>query len=124
MTPRVLVITGRVTPADVPGLCARIEALLYDAVRAGAPAAPVECDVGGVVRPGLALVEALARLALAASRAGAGELRLRNAPAGLRDLLDLVGLADAITPPRPRPGGPGSRTAGTSAGCPGSSAAR
>ena len=110
MTPRVFVITGRVTRADVPGLCDRVETLLCDAVRATGPPAPVVCDVGGVVRPGLALVEALARLGLVVRRAGAGELRLRNVPAGLRALLDLVGLAGvagigvppAVSTPLPR----------------------
>lgn len=96
MTPHVLVITGRVTRADVPGLCDRLEALLYDAVEAAGPSAVVDCDVGGVVRPDLALVEAIARLGLVVRRAGAGELRLRNVPAGLQALLDLVGLADVV----------------------------
>ncbi|MFH8757177.1 STAS domain-containing protein [Streptomyces atroolivaceus] len=92
MTPNALVLTGRITRADVPGLCARLEALL-----SGAPeAAVVDCDVGGVVRPDLALVEAVARLGLVARRAGDVELRLRNVPAELRALLGLVGLTDVV----------------------------
>ncbi|HWU12017.1 MAG TPA: STAS domain-containing protein [Streptomyces sp.] len=92
MTPNALVVTGRVTRADVPGLCAELEALL-----SGAPeAAMVDCDVGGVVRPDLTLVEAVARLGLVARRAGGVELRLRNVPAELGALLDLVGLADVV----------------------------
>ncbi|MEU1122565.1 STAS domain-containing protein [Streptomyces sp. NPDC005899] len=90
MTPNALVVTGRVTPADVPALRAELESLL-----AGAPeAAVVDCDVGGVVCPDLALVEAVARLGLVARRAGA-RLRLRNVPGELRSLLALVGLTDA-----------------------------
>ncbi|MFG2594162.1 STAS domain-containing protein [Streptomyces sp. NPDC048438] len=92
MTPNALVLTGRITRADVPGLCARLEALL-----SGAPeAAAVDCDVGGVVHPDLALVEAVARLGLVARRAGGVELRLRNVPAELGALLDLVGLGDVV----------------------------
>ncbi|MEU0301791.1 STAS domain-containing protein [Streptomyces sp. NPDC006175] len=92
MTPNALVLTGRVTRTDVPGLCARLEALL-----SGAPeTAVVDCDVGGVVHPDLALVEAVARLGLVARRAGGVELRLRNVPAELGALLDLVGLGDVV----------------------------
>ncbi|MDX3057787.1 STAS domain-containing protein [Streptomyces sp. NE06-03E] len=92
VTPNALVLTGRITRADVPGLCARLEALL-----SGAPeAAVVDCDVGGVVRPDLALVEAVARLGLVARRAGGAELRLRNVPAELGTLLDLMGLAQVL----------------------------
>ncbi|MFJ8858188.1 STAS domain-containing protein [Streptomyces sp. NPDC102451] len=98
VTPYALVLTGRITRADVPGLCARLEALL-----ARAPgAAGVDCDVGGVVRPDLALVEAIARLGLVARRGGA-ELRLRNVPAELGALLDLVGLAEVVGNLRPAP---------------------
>lgn len=98
LTPNALVLTGRITRADVPGLCARMEALLDDCRDAGTPAAPtvVDCDVGGVLRPDLALVEALARLGLVARRAGGVEIRLRNVPGELRLLLDLVGLADVV----------------------------
>jgi anti-anti-sigma regulatory factor len=45
--------------------------------------------------PDLATIEALARLQLAARRAGI-ELRLRNVSAELRELLALVGLDDAL----------------------------
>ncbi|MGW1817825.1 STAS domain-containing protein [Streptomyces sp. NPDC002125] len=96
-TPNALVLTGRVTRADVPDLCARLEALLSRAPGA----AVVECDVGGVVRPDLALVEAMARLGLVARRAGGVELRLLNVPAELGALLDLVGLTDVVRNVRP-----------------------
>lgn len=95
MTPNALVLTGRITRADVPGLCAELEALLRGREDAGQPAA-VDCDVGGVLRPDLALVEVLARLGLVARRAGGVELRLCNVPGELRALLDLVGLADVV----------------------------
>ncbi|AWL40251.1 MULTISPECIES: STAS domain-containing protein [Streptomyces] len=89
--PKALVLTGRVTRADVPGLCAELEALLT------VPGTTVvDCDVGGVTDPDLALVEAVARLALVARRAGGVVLRLRDAPAGLRSLLALVGLAEVL----------------------------
>ena len=44
----------------------------------------------------LSAVDRLARLQLAARRAGCS-LRLRNAPSRLRELLDLAGLSDIIT---------------------------
>ncbi|MFD9600365.1 STAS domain-containing protein [Streptomyces sp. NBC_01224] len=97
MTPIVLVVTGRVTRAAVPGLCAELESLLYDpegAVRD--PDAGVDCDVGGVVQADLTLVEAIARLGLVARRAGGRRLRLRNTPPELQSLLDMVGLADVV----------------------------
>lgn len=98
LTPNALVLTGRVTRADVPALCARLEALLDGRAVAVPPAAAtvVDCDVGGVIRPDLALVEAVARLGLVARRAGDVELRLRNVPAELAALLDLVGLTDVV----------------------------
>ena len=46
-------------------------------------------------RPGLELVDRLARWQLAARRVG-GRIRLRDASGDLRGLLDLVGLADAV----------------------------
>ncbi|MFD6532962.1 STAS domain-containing protein [Streptomyces sp. NPDC060184] len=88
--PITLVVTGPVTRADVPELCAALDRLL---AAPGHAAAPVECDLTGVVRPGLTAVEALARLSLTARRAGRGPLRLRGTPPELRTLLDLVGLA-------------------------------
>ncbi|MFF9506256.1 STAS domain-containing protein [Streptomyces sp. NPDC014724] len=97
MSPIALVVTGRVTRDSVPGLCAELESLLDGAEGAVRdPDAEVDCDVGGVVQPDLALVEAIARLGLVARRAGGGRLRLRNAPPELRSLLDLVGLADVV----------------------------
>lgn len=103
---KALVLTGRVTRADVPGLCAELEALLT------VPGTTVvDCHVGGVTDPDLALVEAVARLALVARRAGGVMpggvmpgcvvpggvvLRLRDVPDGLRSLLALVGLSEVL----------------------------
>ncbi|MEW2193089.1 STAS domain-containing protein [Streptomyces microflavus] len=101
MNPIVLVVTGHVTRDVVPALCTELETLLNGprgaAPDQGAPdlAAPVECDLGGVERADLALVEAVARLALVARRAGR-QLRLRRVGPELQGLLDLVGLADVV----------------------------
>lgn len=105
MNPIVLTVTGRVTRDAVPALCTELEILLNDPRSAApdpagpagpvAPASPVECDVGGVERADLALVEAVARLALVARRAGR-QLRLRRVGPELQGLLDVVGLADVV----------------------------
>ncbi|MER6264509.1 STAS domain-containing protein [Streptomyces sp. NPDC059688] len=51
----------------------------------------VVCDVGGLGPPGLGIVDLLARLELAARRAG-GRIRLRDPDPALPALLDLLGL--------------------------------
>ncbi|MGQ4413781.1 STAS domain-containing protein [Streptomyces sp. SAS_269] len=84
--PAVLVLPGPVTRAEVAGLCADVRALL-----AGGGAAVVVCDVAGLGPPGLQTVDLLARLELAARRAG-GRIRLRDPDPALHALLDLVGL--------------------------------
>ncbi|MFE1249936.1 STAS domain-containing protein [Streptomyces sp. NPDC058735] len=86
MTPPVLVLPGPVTRDEVRGLSDDVRALLQ---RSGARV--VVCDVGGLGPPGLAAVELLARLQLAARRAG-GRIRLRDPDPALGALLDLVGL--------------------------------
>ncbi len=50
------------------------------------------CDVAGIGPPGLAAVDALARMQLTARRAG-GRIRLRDPAPALGALLRLVGLA-------------------------------
>jgi len=50
------------------------------------------CDVGALVEPDVAAVEALARLQLAARRSGC-RIALRDVPPELRDLLDAMGLS-------------------------------
>ncbi|MFF4354588.1 STAS domain-containing protein [Streptomyces sp. NPDC001530] len=96
-TPAVLVLPGPVTRDEVPGLCDDVRARLE-----ATGARVIVCDVAGLGPPGLTTVDVLARLELAARRAG-GRIRLRNADPALRALLDLVGLrfesvdaADAI----------------------------
>ncbi|MDO0935853.1 STAS domain-containing protein [Streptomyces sp. DG2A-72] len=86
MTPAVLVLTGPVTRDEVTGLCDDVRALLE---ATGAEA--VVCDVGGLGPPGLGTIDLLARLELAARRAG-GRIRLRDPAPALHALLDLVGL--------------------------------
>ncbi|MCX5061001.1 STAS domain-containing protein [Streptomyces sp. NBC_00452] len=86
MTPAVLVLTGPVTRDEVAGLCDEVRALL-EATEAGA----VVVDVAGIGPPGLGAVDLLARLELAARRAG-GRIRLRDAAPSLHALLGLVGL--------------------------------
>nr|WSW67200.1 STAS domain-containing protein [Streptomyces sp. NBC_00995] len=91
LPPAALLVTGRVTRADAPRLCAELEAVL-----AASELPVVDCDVGGVERPDLATVEAIARLSLAARRSGGRRLRLLGTPSDLQVLLDLVGLADVV----------------------------
>ncbi|MFE5144526.1 STAS domain-containing protein [Streptomyces fagopyri] len=86
MTPAVLVLPAAVTRDEVPRLCADVSARL-----AAAGGGVVVCDLAGLGPPGLATVDALARMELAARRAG-GRIRLRDPAPPLRALLDLVGL--------------------------------
>ncbi|MFF2998411.1 STAS domain-containing protein [Streptomyces sp. NPDC057950] len=86
MTPAVLVLPAPVTRDEVPRLCDAVRARL-----AATGGGVVVCDVAGLGPPGLATVDALARMELAARRAG-GRIRLRDPDPPLRALLDLVGL--------------------------------
>ena len=61
----------------------------------GAGARRLEFDARGLRRPYLGTVDGLARAALSARRQGLS-LVVANAPAELRRLLDLAGLADVI----------------------------
>ncbi|WP_436776249.1 STAS domain-containing protein [Yinghuangia sp. YIM S09857] len=100
----VVVEIGALVRADVPGLCARVDEMLVQV-----PGARLVCDVGADCRADLALVDALARLRLAARRRGRA-YQIRDAPPALTDLLGLVGLRGAVpvagTAPPPRPAGP------------------
>ncbi|WP_228979812.1 STAS domain-containing protein [Streptomyces sp. DH12] len=109
--PTLFRVAGPVEPADVPRLCQELSALLREGTAAGGD---VICDVGGVTRPDLATVDALARLHLTARRLGR-RMTVRNAQPALRALLELVGLAGLLSPPA----GPAGRTGGTSAARPG-----
>ncbi|MFG2580063.1 STAS domain-containing protein [Streptomyces malaysiensis] len=93
LSPAVLVLDQPVTRAEVERLCERLSAL---ARRAGP--GPVTVDVGGVGRPDLAVVEALARLRLTAGRLGC-RIQLRNARGELRRLLAWTGLDEALAAP-------------------------
>ncbi|MFI7500255.1 STAS domain-containing protein [Streptomyces sp. NPDC049687] len=85
-TPPVLALNGPVTRDRVAGLADDVRTLL-EAAGGGV----LVCDVAGLGPPGLAAVDLLARLQLAARRAG-GRIRLRAPDAALHALLDVVGL--------------------------------
>ena len=86
----VLVIRGRITRVDVPGLCKRIRPWLDDS-----DVHLVVCEVRGVIDPDAVAVEALARLQLTARRLG-HRIRIRHACGELQDLLTLMGLSDVV----------------------------
>ncbi|MGW7192142.1 STAS domain-containing protein, partial [Streptomyces sp. NPDC054838] len=96
---RRLVLPG---PAVTPQDAERLDALCRDGPR------PlwVVCAAGELAAAGLAEVDALARLALAARRAGV-RLSLAGVPPRLRALLHLVGLVELLGEPEQRepPGG-------------------
>jgi ABC-type transporter Mla MlaB component len=82
-------IWGPVRRDDLPGLCARVCALLE---RSDADVAL--CDVTGIA-PDAVTVDALARLQLGARRQGC-TVRLQNATAELRALVAFMGLTDVL----------------------------
>jgi ABC-type transporter Mla MlaB component len=84
------VVGGLVAPDDVPGLCERLRALLQTT-----EAECVLCDVGALIDPDAASVDALARLQLTAQRLGR-QVRIRHATLALVELLALVGLSDVL----------------------------
>jgi ABC-type transporter Mla MlaB component len=86
----VLVIAGRITRADIPGLCESTKAWL-----GASDGDLVVCDVAALVDPDAAAVDALARLQLTAHRFGR-RVKLRHASRDLQDLLDLMGLRDVV----------------------------
>ncbi|MDQ0833018.1 anti-anti-sigma regulatory factor [Streptomyces achromogenes] len=85
-TPPVLTLTGPATSGQAAGLGDAVRMLLT-----AAETGVVVCDVAGIGPPGLLTVDLLARLQLAARRAG-GRIRLRGPDPALRALLHLVGL--------------------------------
>jgi ABC-type transporter Mla MlaB component len=87
--PLAFAVEGPIARADLPGLCARVCALLEES---GASVA--FCDVRGL-DPDAVAVDALARLQLAARRYGC-RVRLRHASAEMRDLVAFMGLADVL----------------------------
>jgi ABC-type transporter Mla MlaB component len=82
-------VWGPITRADLPGLCDRVCAL-FASTRPGL----AFCDVQGV-EPDAVTVDALARLQLAARRAGC-QVRLRGASAELLELVAFMGLSDVL----------------------------
>ena len=82
-------VWGPIAREDLPGLCDRVCALLTES----APSVAL-CDVQGV-EPDAVTVDALARLQLAARRAGCC-VRLRNASDELLELVALMGLSDVL----------------------------
>ncbi|MFH8731643.1 STAS domain-containing protein [Streptomyces sp. NPDC017964] len=77
---------GPLRRGDVPHLCDQVRTAC-----ARAPARDIICDLAAVTTADLATVDALARMQLAARRAGSG-LRLRDPSPALWALLQLVGL--------------------------------
>lgn len=88
--PAVLVLTGPVARADIPGICDRARTIL---VRTGAD--PLVCDVRGLEAPDDGTIEALARVQLTGRRLGR-DVRFRGAGAALREALVLLGLRDVL----------------------------
>ncbi|HWX08508.1 MAG TPA: STAS domain-containing protein [Gaiellaceae bacterium] len=83
-------IRGPILLGDLPGLCARVCAVLERTGDCGV----VLCDVHGV-EPDAVTVDALARLQLAAHRRGC-QVRLHHASRELRELVDFMGLRDVL----------------------------
>jgi ABC-type transporter Mla MlaB component len=88
--PIVLAVGGRITPADIPGLCARARMLLERS-----DTDLVTCDVSAIADPDAVTVDALARLQLAARRHGRA-IRFRDPGRELQELLGLMGLGDVL----------------------------
>ena len=96
-------IRGPIARAALEGLCDRVCSLLSEAGDV------VRCDVAAV-EPDAVVVDALARLQLAATRRGCA-IRLRNASPALLELVELMGLSNVLCEPEVR-----SRAAARSAG--------
>ena len=81
-------LRGPIRRADLPGLCARVCALLESS------GSEVRCDVDGV-EPDAVTVDALARLQLAARQRECNVVLQRASPA-LLALVELMGLEDVL----------------------------
>ncbi|MEV0255837.1 STAS domain-containing protein [Streptomyces sp. NPDC050732] len=84
-------IAGPLRAGDIPSLCEQVAAARHGPGD-GTPS-DVICDVSAVTTADLTTVDAIARLHLAARRAG-GRIRLRNPAPGLLALIGLVGLVE------------------------------
>jgi anti-anti-sigma factor len=93
--PQTLVVTiaGRLDRLDAARFAALVDAQLRRR-----PARAVICDVGGLVAPDAAAIDAICRIRLGVRRLG-GRLRLRHAPPELLDLIDLMGLCGVLSTP-------------------------
>ena len=83
--PPLVVLCDPIARGDIDALCDRVGHQLEGC------GGPLICDVGGVLRPDAATIDALARLDLTARRLGR-QFRLCAASDELVDLLALVGL--------------------------------
>ncbi|WP_433825135.1 hypothetical protein ACQP2E_23695 [Actinoplanes sp. CA-015351] len=79
--------------AEIPALCADLAVLLR-----GRPPGVVICEVTGPDRPGLPVVEAVARLRLTTIGYG-WQLHVRDPGPELRRLIALLGLTEALLNP-------------------------
>jgi ABC-type transporter Mla MlaB component len=86
----VFVIGGRITPADIPALCLRAEAVL-----AAGDLDPLVCDVATLAHADAVAVDALARLHVLARRHRCN-INLLGVSRQLKDLLALMGLCDVL----------------------------
>ena len=86
-----LEIGERIELADIPGLCDEAGLELDDA----ADAECLVCDVGAVRDPDAVTIDALARLQLTARRLDR-EVLLRRASRELLDLVEFMGLSEAL----------------------------
>ena len=82
-------IRGPIAREDLPGLCDRVCGILENAEDE-----VVVCDVRGI-EPDAVTVDALCRLQLAARRRRCA-IRLRDASAELRELVELMGLTAVL----------------------------
>lgn len=87
-----LVLSGGITPEDVPRLCARAARLLE-----GRDEERIVCNVAAVTNADVATVDALSRLQLLAHRLGR-RIRVARASGDLRRLIDLMGLSEVLRP--------------------------
>jgi STAS domain len=83
----VFAVAGRVARSDIPRLCAQLRARLELG-----DVALVICEVGALLDPDAAAVDALAQLRLTSRRFGC-RVRLRGASPELLGLISFMGLA-------------------------------